>query len=630
MFDILFGWRKASKCKKLIKAVQCRLKLLKNKRCCIVKQLREDVAELLKHGHDQNAFERVEQIIMDESTVQVYDLLDQFCEFILINLPYIRKHRDCPNDINEAASTLIFSSARFGELPELLSIRKLFGERYGQRFVMAALELLPGNLVNHQIKENLYITKVPDDVKYRLLDEIASSCIQPGPLFLEYKPELQEEQQAAKGRYQISFSEVQIHNDTEATELQLYNGRETEGKIMYVDLSSEKGKITKESCFGLREEHILPNTIQDSDPGGEKLMKPEDCNEVDKITVSHHESLQWGDAGETQISGMATESSAETSAELPEEMIYLDVVEEFVLPVSKDGNLQDQRLFMFKSFGIPLNEKTDYGIDINLEEQKLSQEKSVSRSFRKMSKASKKRSRRRSLSQENRNVTAIECATYYRESDETSPDSKRKSHYQRELGNKNLVQESRMSYGARGTQGHTCFVKVRSSFSLITSRDHNLELTRRSNSSGDIAKKCSFENPCYFYSRDKNEALESPCWMPKTEDFTMHSLKEGNIQYGLQLCKYSHSGEAEDNWAGEQAQPPPSRAITMPAERPKESITDKISRSNSYPFEQHHSGYSSCRHIHPKLPDYDELAEKFMALKRANLQNKQQSSNLQT
>ena len=62
-----------------------------------------------------------------------------------------RCFRDCPNDINEAVSSLIFASARFGDLPELLVIRKLFGERYGKRFEMTALELLPGNLVNRQV-----------------------------------------------------------------------------------------------------------------------------------------------------------------------------------------------------------------------------------------------------------------------------------------------------------------------------------------------------------------------------------------------------------------------------------------------------------------------------------------------
>lgn len=45
-----------------------------------------------------------------------------------------------------------------------------------------------------QIKESLYTKKVGDEVKYRLLDEIANTCIQTGPLFLEYKPLLQENQ----------------------------------------------------------------------------------------------------------------------------------------------------------------------------------------------------------------------------------------------------------------------------------------------------------------------------------------------------------------------------------------------------------------------------------------------------
>lgn len=65
--------------------------------------------------------------------------------------------RDCPNDINEAVASLIFASSRCGDLPELRVIRELFGERYGQRFATTASELLPGNLVNHQVLYNLKI-----------------------------------------------------------------------------------------------------------------------------------------------------------------------------------------------------------------------------------------------------------------------------------------------------------------------------------------------------------------------------------------------------------------------------------------------------------------------------------------
>ncbi|KAL0406071.1 UNVERIFIED_CONTAM: hypothetical protein Slati_3921000 [Sesamum latifolium] len=531
MFDLLFGWRKASKCKKLMKTVQCRLKLLKNKRSCIVKQLREDAAELLKYGLHQTAFERVEQVVKDERTVQVYELLEQFCEFIMINLPYIRKHKDCPNDINEAASTLIFSSARLGELPELLAIRKLFGERYGQRFVTSALELLPGNLVNHQVKESVCTEIVTDDVKYRLLGEIASSCAKTGPLLLEYKHQLQEEQ-AIKGSGQIPSSEIQICKENESPETQCCIGREPEGKIMYMDLSPESKKVSKEPCFGLRKEHTFLDMIQDSEPGDrEKLVN---SVEMDKFAV------------ETPAFGREMESSSVTSAQLPEETVYLDDVEEFVSPVRKDGSLQDQRLFMFKSFGIHSKEKTDYGIDINLEDEKLLQERSFSRSSRKMRKASRKRSRRRSVSLENRNITDVESVIYYGESDEMSPDhNKRKSHHQKKRRDKTFVQESRKSYHAQRNQGHTCFVKVSSSFSLIDTRDNNMEFSCSCNSSRDTTNECSLEHPCYF----------SPHWRPKmrssnVKDFTTQSLMEGKIQYGLLFSKYSNRGEREKNSLG--------------------------------------------------------------------------------
>ncbi|KAL8045309.1 hypothetical protein ABFX02_08G105200 [Erythranthe guttata] len=494
MFEILFGWRKASKCKKLVRKVQCRLKLLKNKRVCIVNHLREDVSELLKHGHHLTAFERAEQVIMDESWVQIYDLLHHFSEFILLNFRYIRKHRNCPNDINEAISTLIFSSARFGQLPELVSIRKLFGERYGDKFVTTAIELLPGNLVNSQIKEKLYIKKVSDDAKYKLLDEIGRSFVQQaGPLFLEYKPELQEDQsleKATKG------------------EVELYIEREAHGNITYTDSYT---KPMKEESLALGKELVLSTPIQVSDLHTQERIMSAECNE----------------------------SSSESSVELPDrEIVYLDDIEEFISPVSKDGNLQDQRLFVFKSFGIGLKEKTDYGI----EEQRLYQEELISRKKKASTKA---RTRRSSLSRENHNIADIESATYYGVSNK--------------IRSKILLRESQKSDGY------------------------------------------------LYHCRDENEREDE--------------------NGGLQLCKYSHTNERGNNGKRELIEVPRLRGLTLPVERPKQSSVipaDNIYRSKSYPFELSNS---SCKHIHPKLPDYDELAAKFMELKRANLQRKHQQLN---
>ncbi|CAN1844322.1 IST1-like protein [Linum perenne] len=173
MFDCLLGWRKASKCKRTVKRLQVRMKALKNKRQAMARQSKEDVAQLIKLGCHNIAFDRVEQVVKDEEMVKVYELLDNYCDVISINLSYIRKRKDLPNDLNEAVSSLVFASARCGDLPELLVIRELAEDRYGSRFERAAVDLLPGNFVNQQVIEKLTDRLIPDDEKLRLVDEIA-------------------------------------------------------------------------------------------------------------------------------------------------------------------------------------------------------------------------------------------------------------------------------------------------------------------------------------------------------------------------------------------------------------------------------------------------------------------------
>ncbi|XP_039045828.1 uncharacterized protein LOC120185779 [Hibiscus syriacus] len=186
MFDIYFGWQKASKCKKLMKLVRCRLKLLKNKRSTTAKLLREDLAKVIELGYEETALKWAGQLVEEEKMMAVYDKVDQYCEFVKFRLPYIRRHRDCPDDINEAISSLMFASARCAGLPELAAVRKLFRKRYGHGFETASVELLPGNLVNREIREILRMKSVSDDMKYRLIDEIAGEyCCRPQPEILE-------------------------------------------------------------------------------------------------------------------------------------------------------------------------------------------------------------------------------------------------------------------------------------------------------------------------------------------------------------------------------------------------------------------------------------------------------------
>ncbi|KAK3039565.1 hypothetical protein RJ639_027709 [Escallonia herrerae] len=539
MLELIFGWRKASKCKKLVRRVQCRLKLLKNKRCSIVRQLRDDMARLIKHGHHDIAFNRAEQLFKDESIVSVYDLLDHFCEFIIINLSYIRRHKDCPNDINEAVSSLIFASARCGDLPELRVIRKLFGERYGQRLAMISLELLPGNLVNRQISENLSIKSVQEDEKYRLVNEIARTSFQTGPLALEFSSEVQ--QQLARRK-----------NDE--SHMQAFNPIAEEGKTIHVDLSSESRSVLKtiEPLIG-RVQSFIQLKVEDWSPN-----------------ATHHAMVE---SKEGRLDAGA-ESSSESSSYIPEELVYLDDIEEFQSPMIKDGNFQDQRLFMFKSSAIPMTEKFEVGHNDTF----------GSRTSRKSVKTGGKKSRKRTYSWENTTVKDVEYVIYYGEFNQNC-----KSHNRRKHQKRMQVEESRKLCCAREI----------------------------------LVEPCSLERPCYVSISD--DKIESPTRCQKRgitsfDQLPNHVLKEENVQHGDNSFQCACHEDPKDK-----TQRPYVRAMTMPPERPKDEQNDDIIRSNSFPFKQpgHLSNAaSSSPHVHPKLPDYDELAAKFMALKTAYLQTK--------
>jgi len=155
MFCFLFGWRRTSKCKSVVKQLQCRLNLLKNKKYAISSHLRNDIAQLLRIGERDRALHRAQQLFLDENLMSLYHLLLHFSDIILLNLSYIRRRRDLPDGINEAVSTLVFASARCGDLPELRALRVLFGKRYGNHFVDTALNLLPGNCVNPQVRRSI-------------------------------------------------------------------------------------------------------------------------------------------------------------------------------------------------------------------------------------------------------------------------------------------------------------------------------------------------------------------------------------------------------------------------------------------------------------------------------------------
>ncbi|KAG0493241.1 hypothetical protein HPP92_004235 [Vanilla planifolia] len=164
---------KAAKCKTSLKLAVSRIKLLKNRREIQVKQLRRELAQLLAAGQEQTARIRVEHVVREEKTMSAYDLIEIYCELIVARLPIIESQKNCPIDLKEAISSVIFASPRCADIPELMDVRKHFVAKYGKEFVTSALELRPECGVNHLIVEKLS-AKAPDiQTKVKILSAIA-------------------------------------------------------------------------------------------------------------------------------------------------------------------------------------------------------------------------------------------------------------------------------------------------------------------------------------------------------------------------------------------------------------------------------------------------------------------------
>lgn len=54
---------------------------------------------------------------------------------------FIYLYRECPDELKEAISGLIFASSRCGDFPELQKIREIFKSRYGAEFDARAVQL---------------------------------------------------------------------------------------------------------------------------------------------------------------------------------------------------------------------------------------------------------------------------------------------------------------------------------------------------------------------------------------------------------------------------------------------------------------------------------------------------------
>lgn len=81
---------------------------------------------LLESKQDATARIRVEHVIREQNIMAANELIELFCDLIVSRLAIITKQRECPADLKEGISSLIFAAPRCSEIPELQAIRDVF------------------------------------------------------------------------------------------------------------------------------------------------------------------------------------------------------------------------------------------------------------------------------------------------------------------------------------------------------------------------------------------------------------------------------------------------------------------------------------------------------------------------
>ncbi|KAK0603207.1 hypothetical protein LWI29_002479 [Acer saccharum] len=163
----------SSKCKTAAKMAVARIKLLRNKRQAVVRQMRRDIALLLQSKQDATARIRVEHVIREQNVLAANEFIELFCELIVARLSIIAKRRECPADLKEGIASVIFAAPRCSEIPELVAMRDIFEKKYGKDFVSAATDLRPSSGVNRLLIEKLSVRTPTGQVKLKVMKEIA-------------------------------------------------------------------------------------------------------------------------------------------------------------------------------------------------------------------------------------------------------------------------------------------------------------------------------------------------------------------------------------------------------------------------------------------------------------------------
>ncbi|XP_057436575.1 uncharacterized protein LOC130728993 [Lotus japonicus] len=170
----LLGKSFTSKFRSITTLAISRIAILMNQHKARASHARSDVAQFLNLGYQDRALLRVEQWIAEQNRLDAFGMIASYCHFLRERAEVLENNRECPFELKEATSSLIFASSRCGEFPELHKIREILTSRFGKAFADHAVELNKNNGVNSKMIQKLSPRRLDMEIKMKALKEIAT------------------------------------------------------------------------------------------------------------------------------------------------------------------------------------------------------------------------------------------------------------------------------------------------------------------------------------------------------------------------------------------------------------------------------------------------------------------------
>ncbi|KRY74533.1 IST1 -like protein, partial [Trichinella pseudospiralis] len=189
-----------TKLKTNLRLAMNRLKLLGKKKSEMGQKARKEIADLITQNKADRARIRVEQIILEDYSIEAFEFVEILCDLLLTRFDFIQQMKTLDSGLEEAVNSLLWASPRLmTEVPELKVISDQLAIKYGRQFVNGCRENKFAK-VNCKLLQKLSIHTPSPSLVEKYMIEIAKSHQVP------YTPD----ERYAKEECDVSASEVSL------------------------------------------------------------------------------------------------------------------------------------------------------------------------------------------------------------------------------------------------------------------------------------------------------------------------------------------------------------------------------------------------------------------------------------